>query len=272
MSSRETSAANTVSVLLGHGDGTFAPHHDYPAGPGAFGVALGDLNEDGHLDIAASNYASNTVSVLTGIGDGSFGAPALLPAGSGARDVVISDLDGDHHLDLAVANPLPSTVTVLRGNGNGTYEAAENYGVGDNPLTVTLADFNEDGKPDLATPSYSTNEFWVLLNQRRSVPIALLNLDPNVINLVNRAPWITAYIEPRNFEPAGIEVSTLRMAGSVPVLNKFVVIGDHDQNGVPDLMVRFAREALDPILVPERISSRSLASYPRERHSGAPMA
>ncbi|MGA9356301.1 MAG: VCBS repeat-containing protein, partial [Terriglobales bacterium] len=43
--------ANTVSVLLGKGDGTFAPHVDYPAGGGVTGIAVGDVNGDGKLDI-----------------------------------------------------------------------------------------------------------------------------------------------------------------------------------------------------------------------------
>jgi hypothetical protein len=40
---------------------------------------------------------------------------------------------------------------------------------------------------------------------------------------------VTASIEPTNLEAAGIDVSTLRMAGSAPILNKFVVIGYHDR-------------------------------------------
>src|SRR5947208_3449203 len=38
---------STASVLLGAGDGTFAPHVDYAAGSGAVSVALGDVNGDG---------------------------------------------------------------------------------------------------------------------------------------------------------------------------------------------------------------------------------
>src|SRR5262249_49347385 len=62
--------AGIVSVLLGHGDGTFAPHVDYTAGAGAFSVAVADFNGDGKPDIAASDYANGAVSVLVGNGDG----------------------------------------------------------------------------------------------------------------------------------------------------------------------------------------------------------
>src|SRR5271167_4886963 len=43
--------ANTVSVLLGKGDGTFAPHVDYAVGAAPSGIAVGDFNGDGKLDI-----------------------------------------------------------------------------------------------------------------------------------------------------------------------------------------------------------------------------
>src|ERR1700733_9213224 len=35
--------ANTVSVLLGKRDGTFAPHVDYAVGSGVTGIAVGDF-------------------------------------------------------------------------------------------------------------------------------------------------------------------------------------------------------------------------------------
>src|ERR1019366_4226030 len=66
------STGNTVSVLLGKGDGTFSPKVDYATGSAPQGVVVGDFNGDGHLDMAVTNSASNTVSVFLGNGDGSF--------------------------------------------------------------------------------------------------------------------------------------------------------------------------------------------------------
>jgi len=77
-----------------------------------------------------------------------------------------------------------------------------------------------------------------------------VDLDPNVINLKSLAPWVTAHIEPSGFDPASIDISTLRLAGSVPAAPKFAIVGDHDGNATPDLMVKFRREALDPLLTP----------------------
>src|SRR3989475_12741971 len=56
------SYANTVSVLLGNGDGTFQPAQSFGAGSGAFSVAVGDFNGDGRPDLAVANNCSYAVS------------------------------------------------------------------------------------------------------------------------------------------------------------------------------------------------------------------
>ena len=65
-------AANTVSVLLGHGDGSFQAQRTFVVGSTPSSVAVGDFNGDGKPDLAVANNADATVSVLLGNGDGSF--------------------------------------------------------------------------------------------------------------------------------------------------------------------------------------------------------
>ena len=63
---------DSVSILLGLGDGTFAPAVSYPIGFGPVSVAVGHFTADGNLDIVTANYYDDTVSVLLGNGDGTF--------------------------------------------------------------------------------------------------------------------------------------------------------------------------------------------------------
>ena len=64
--------SNTVSVLLGNGDGTFRPAASYPVGqaPGAIRANVVDNGPD--LDLVVANFGSDTVKVLLGDGDGTF--------------------------------------------------------------------------------------------------------------------------------------------------------------------------------------------------------
>ncbi len=74
----------TVSVRLGNGDGSFGAKTDFEAGVMPDGVAVGDVNGDGKLDLAVANSGLDgawSLSVLLGKGDGSFGAAEELPIG-----------------------------------------------------------------------------------------------------------------------------------------------------------------------------------------------
>src|SRR5438128_26398 len=54
---------NTVSILLGNGNGTFQVKQDFATGPNPYALAVADVNGDGKLDLATANYGSDTVSV-----------------------------------------------------------------------------------------------------------------------------------------------------------------------------------------------------------------
>src|SRR5207244_1578193 len=114
--------ANTVSVLLGHGDGTFAARTDFGTGIDPVSVAISDLNADGRPDLAVTNNglylgATGSVSVLLGNGDGTFASKADFGTGINPTSVAIADLNADGRPDLAVANATaPSgSVSVLLG-------------------------------------------------------------------------------------------------------------------------------------------------------------
>ena len=115
------SGSNTMSVLLGNGDGTFQSQVTYPVGQAPQAVAAGDFTGDGHLDLAVTNSGDNTVSVLLGNGDGTFRPQVTYPVGQAPQALVAGDFTGDGHLDLAVANSGSNTVSMLLGRGDGTF-------------------------------------------------------------------------------------------------------------------------------------------------------
>jgi VCBS repeat protein/ASPM-SPD-2-Hydin domain-containing protein/centrosomal CEP192-like protein len=153
-----------VSVLLGNGDGTFAPHVDYPTGNGPTSVVTGDFNRDGILDLALADYSSNAVSVLLGNGDGTFRPHVDDATGTGPLAVTVGDFNGDGKLDLAVAvDSMFAYAAVMLGNGDGTFQAATTYSVGNLPRAIAAGDFNNDGKLDLVIANKNDNTVSVLL-------------------------------------------------------------------------------------------------------------
>jgi len=113
------SVSNTVSVLLGNGDGTLGANTEFGTGYAPLCVAIGDLNGGGQPDLVAANSGDNTVSVLLGNGDGTFQTHADFGTGRLPSSVVIGGLNGDGRLDLAIANYGSNTISALVNVGGG---------------------------------------------------------------------------------------------------------------------------------------------------------
>lgn len=131
----------------------------YSCGSAPNGIAVGDFDRDGILDLAIANATgTNTFSVLrgkgnAGVGDGTFLAP-IGYASAGAVPRAIADLDADGILDVAVANSASNEVRLLHGEGSGgvasgLLTAWRTIAVGASPVRVLLVDISGDGILDL---------------------------------------------------------------------------------------------------------------------------
>ena len=155
---------NTVSILLGQPNGTFANKVDYATGvqPGALVAA--DFNGDGKVDLAVLNESAQTVSILLGNGNGTFQSHVDYHVGISPLGIVAASFTASGYMDLAVANWNDSTVSILLNNGNGTFQTQTLVSVAPNPQSIASGDFNADGKVDLITASADPGIVSVLLS------------------------------------------------------------------------------------------------------------
>ena len=145
-----------VQIFLGNGDGTFTPGNTFPTdnvSNQSYGVAVGDYNHDGNLDLAVTN-GGGRVGILLGDGTGNFSAPSTYAISQYGFEITAADLNGDGYLDLLVPmNNYPSNgVAVLLGNSDntGTFTVKPDVAVGNAPFSVAVGDLDGDGKADLA--------------------------------------------------------------------------------------------------------------------------
>ena len=176
--------ANQVSLLLNntlptqYPDGrSFSAAHALNNGPGnmADGVAVGDFNKDGLLDIAVSYLSDNHVQILLNNGSGysNFNQGGVYTVGNQPYWIASGDLNGDGYPDLVTANTNVNgptgSVSVLLNNKNGTFANAVNYTVGNQPYQVAIGDINHDGYPDLAVTNYGGNTVSILMGSKTGI-------------------------------------------------------------------------------------------------------
>ena len=154
------SQANTISVLIGNGDGTFQTQKvtSVPNISSAYiGITVGNFNGDQYLDVAISvslaQVGTSGIGVLLGNGDGTFQPAVNYQVSGPPLYIAAADFNNDGKIDLVASggNGTSGTVSVLLGNGDGTFQTPINTALSYYTNGLVVADFNQDGNLDIAT-------------------------------------------------------------------------------------------------------------------------
>jgi hypothetical protein len=149
IASRQTGAAEfTVSVLPGNGDGSFQTPQVVMTNETISGLTLNDVNQDGHLDILASNTSHDEVWIMLNNGQGGFLVDQRIAVDGQPDSIILGDVNGDNRLDVLVFHQSNSEISILLANSNGRFQKHQHLLI---PVRVLLGDVNNDGNLDLVS-------------------------------------------------------------------------------------------------------------------------
>ncbi|MFN0059279.1 MAG: FG-GAP repeat domain-containing protein [Planctomycetota bacterium] len=153
-----------VYSFAGNGDGTFDTPISQNPGAWPASPSLGDVDENGDLDVVVVNtgYSSKSILPLLGNGDGSLAANRVYPFSTPdyyMSSFSLGDIDNDGIVDALFTSkgepgeqpPIPGEITLLAGVADGTFESESSQILASFPAAATLADFNSDGFVDAVT-------------------------------------------------------------------------------------------------------------------------
>lgn len=138
-----------VMVVLGHGDGSFGPATSQASGGRCRGLAAGDLDGDGRVDLAVTTNLPEALVVLPGDGAGGFLPSATTKLSARSQDVRAGDLDGDGDLDLVVLQEQAQRCAALLNDGSGGLAVASTLDLSPGPSSLRLGELDRDGRLDL---------------------------------------------------------------------------------------------------------------------------
>ncbi|CAF4047001.1 unnamed protein product [Rotaria sp. Silwood2] len=161
--------SDSVSILSGHGNGSFSVPTSYYIGNNASpqSVAIGDYNKDNQLDVIVANYGTSELVLLLANGDGTFRNPTIFFTQYAfyPYSVAGADFNKDSRTDIAVVNHETSMLFTILSSDYHSLSNATKYSIenGSQPMSIVIADFNNDKTLDIAVANQGDSTVNILL-------------------------------------------------------------------------------------------------------------
>jgi hypothetical protein len=154
-----------VTVLLNAGRGTFVPASGSPFDTGArphiHGLATGDVDGDGWVDVAVESADTREVRVLLG-GPRGLASPVSIPVGTMPYSRLgVGDWTGDGPPDILVPGHGDSTVRAVESHGGSLRLAARAIRLSAQPWMVVAGDVNGDRRDDIVVVETDAVSVWL---------------------------------------------------------------------------------------------------------------
>jgi len=259
------SAPHDVSVWHGDGHGGFNRPEFHAVGRGPFSIAAGDLNHDGHPDLAVAVADAHKVTILLWTPSGfvvsaniEFPAESVeVPFPGSPHEVAIADFNRDGNADLAYAlDRDEGSIEITLGAGDGVHWE-RHFGLilsrGVHGLAV--ADLNNDGLPDVVATNAIGGKVYVAYNagsgalgvvetynvgqSPRNVTIGDFNHDryPDFATINTDAGTASIYFQNPAAPAAGPHFGNRVTITGVGVSPRDIEAVDADGDGVVDLAI-----------------------------------
>lgn len=152
-------------------------------------ITIGDLDNDGDLDVLSASFNDNTIAWYTndGAANPSFSKQLISTTAISAQSVVVGDMDGDGDLDVVSASMNDHKIAWYRNDGNAipsfTTQVIATNAIG--AIVVAIGDVNGDGDLDIISGSIGDDKIAWYINSGTANPTFVKNVMNTTTNEVN---------------------------------------------------------------------------------------
>jgi len=218
--------ASTVSIASGIGDGTFVNNgQTFSAGIYAGGLASGDFDGDGDIDLATGFKYS--LSIRMNDGAGNFTLAQSVSVGSYVKGIAAGDLDRDGDLDLLVTSGSASAIRLVTNDSSGHFSVTSSVPASIQCYSVLLADTSGDGFLDAWAGDVTSGQLFTGTSQCQDSTSSYCTAKTTSIGCT---PSIAASGTPSASSGSGFVV---RATGMISNKTCLLIYGVHGRASVP---------------------------------------